>query len=209
MHLQELKKSYGLRQQEIRNRIAEFEAEKSKDAVFEELCFCLLTPQSNAQRCWQIVQNLKQKKLLYAGSYEQVTKELTGTRFHRTKAKYLFLARDKFDEIYKELKNNGFSCEKSSIELREWLVKNVKGYGYKEASHFMRNIGCKDVSILDRHILRFMLKLKFIDEMPKTLTRKKYIETEKKLFTFAESTGIHHAELDLLIWSMQTGKVFK
>ncbi|GAJ17855.1 unnamed protein product, partial [marine sediment metagenome] len=30
------------------------------------------------------------------------------------------------------------------IKLREWVVKNFKGLGYKEASHFLRNIGYKN-----------------------------------------------------------------
>jgi len=38
--------------------------------------------------------------------------------------------------------------------MPEWLVKNLTGLGYKEAGHFLRNIGSGKIAILDRHILR-------------------------------------------------------
>ena len=56
--------------------------------------------------------------------------------------------------------------EKNIPELRNWLAKNVKGYGLKEAGHFLRNIGISDnkITILDRHILRNLKKLNIIAE---------------------------------------------
>lgn len=52
---------------------------------------------------------------------------------------------------------------------------------YKEASHFLRNVGFgENIAILDRHILRNLVKLEVIDELPKTLTPKLYLEIEEK-----------------------------
>ena len=95
-------------------------------------------------------------------------------------------------------------------DKREWLVENVYGYGYKEAAHFLRNIGFyEDIAILDRHILKNLAKLKVIDEVPKSLTKKKYFEIEEKMRSFCNETGISMEELDLILWSQETGEIFK
>ena len=65
------------------------------------------------------------------------------------------------------------------------------------------------MAILDRHILKNLTSNGVIDEVPKTLTPKKYLEIEEKMKEFAKSTGIPLAELDLLFWSMEAGEVFK
>ena len=202
--LNDLQHVYKMRKNEIKNRLDEFSEPKSKGEVFMEMCFCLLTPQSNARRCWDTILELKKNELLYDGKEDSMINRMTGCRFHNTKAKYVVAVREKFDSIYEKIKTT-----ESTQELREWLVQNVKGYGYKEASHFMRNIGSRDVSILDRHILRNMVKFGLLDEIPKTLTKKKYLEIEQKFFEFSKTVDIDPAELDLLIWSMQTGNVFK
>jgi len=94
--------------------------------------------------------------------------------------------------------------------IRGWMVENIKGMGYKEASHFLRNIGFgKDIAILDRHILKNLKDLGVISEIPDTLTEKKYFEIEGKMRDFSERAGIPLEALDLLFWSMQTGHIFK
>ena len=95
-------------------------------------------------------------------------------------------------------------------ETREWLVSNVKGFGYKEASHFLRNIGFgSDIAILDRHILKNLKKHGVINEIPKTITKKNYFEIENRMRDFSKRSGIPMAHLDLLFWSNETGEIFK
>ena len=98
---------------------------------------------------------------------------------------------------------------KDPKELREFLVKNVKGYGYKESAHFLRNVGYKNLAILDRHILRNLLRYNVIDEIPKSLTPKKYFEIENKFLEFSNKLNIPMDHLDLLFWSKETGEIFK
>ncbi len=96
------------------------------------------------------------------------------------------------------------------FDLREFLVRNIKGLGYKEASHFLRNIGLgKNIAILDRHILKNLKELKIIKEIPESLTKRKYIEIEKKFIKFSEKIGILPEELDLVLWAKETGTIFK
>ena len=103
----------------------------------------------------------------------------------------------------------GIVKEEGEEAAREWLVENVKGLGYKEASHFLRNVGYKQLAILDRHILRLLEEDGFIEEVPKSLGRKRYLEIEKKFEGIAGKIGMTAAELDLYMWYMKTGKVLK
>lgn len=200
------------RTEKIRKRIDEFRGVMLQDnkRIFAELCFCILTPQSRAEICYNAINELEKSNLLFNGDAEQITSLLKGVRFPRNKARYIVEARKFFTE------NNELRIKEKIKEfndvfaLREWLSKNVKGIGMKEASHFIRNIGLStDLAILDRHILKNLKELKVIDEIPKTITKKKYIEIEEKMRNLAKSLDITLAELDLIFWSKETGKILK
>ena len=95
-------------------------------------------------------------------------------------------------------------------EAREWLVANIKGMGYKEASHFLRNIGLgENLAILDRHILKNLVLLGVINEAPASLSKRIYLEIEGKMAAFSQETKIPMGHLDLLLWYKEAGEVFK
>ena len=89
------------------------------------------------------------------------------------------------------------------------LLEKVDGIGYKEASHFLRNVGFDGAAILDRHILTLMREYKLIEHVPETLTRRRYLEIEEKLRELAGKVDLSLAELDLYLWYMKTGEVLK
>jgi len=97
------------------------------------------------------------------------------------------------------------------FERRDWLVreKGIKGLGYKEASHFLRNIGFKGYAILDKHVLKSMAELKIINDPKPPNTRAKYLNLEDKLREFAAAAEIDFDEMDLVLWSIKTGIVLK
>jgi N-glycosylase/DNA lyase len=97
------------------------------------------------------------------------------------------------------------------VERRDWLAqeKQVKGLGYKEASHFLRNIGVKGHAILDKHVMRCLAEIGVIDTAKPPSTRRKYLEVEQQLIRFARDVRINFDELDLVLWSMKTGEVLK
>jgi len=182
----------------------------SKEAVYEELCFCLLTPQSSAKQAMKCITQLKEHKLLDKGLAEDKEPFVKNVRFFRTKAKRLGEAQKKFpsSKIKKILCENGLPSDPH--KTREFLLKEVNGYGMKEASHFLRNIGFgEDIAILDRHILKNLQKCGVINEVPKTLSVKKYLEIEKKMKDFCKEINIDFAKLDLIFWSNETGNVLK
>ncbi len=210
--IQSLQALYQERKEAIQKRLAEFRQvmQWKDDEVFAELCFCLLTPQSSAKVCWEAVTALKQRTLLLKGLPAELEPYLRSVRFSENKAKYILEARNMFSKDGNLQLKSQISSFYNPYELREWLVENVKGLGYKEASHFLRNIGLGEgFAILDRHILRNLNQLGVIAEIPATITKKRYLEIEERLRTFATEIDIPMADLDLLFWSKETGWIFK
>lgn len=206
-----LKARYRQQKRAIVERLAQFKAAgKACDRdIFGELCFCILTPQSKALACDGIIRELKTSGLLYDGDAGQIRPHVRSARFYRNKTGYIVAAREQFSRqgaIRIKDKIDGIS----PVAAREWLVQNIKGIGYKEAGHFLRNIGLgEDLAILDIHIMRNLKELGVIREVPRSLTRKRYLEIEAKMRSFAKACGIPLGHLDLLFWSMATGRIFK
>ncbi len=155
------------------------------ERLFEELCFCILAVQSKARPSEAAVSALREAGLLWSGHRPEVASFLRHrTRFHNHKA--------------------------ALKDAREWLVREVDGLGLKEASHFLRNTGRgEDLAILDRHILRNLVRHGVIRRMPHTLTAKRYLEIEAQMKRFSHDVEISMAMLDLIFWSRETGEIFK
>lgn len=209
----ELKKSYEKKKSEIKERLLDFKKvwNKSDEKIFTELCFCLLTPQSKARAADRAIKNLIKNNVLVSGKRNRILKELTsqGIRFPKNKTKFILEAREFFTQNGKiDIKSR---LKRGSVDSkREWLVKNVKGFGYKEASHFLRNVGLGlDLAILDRHIMKNLLKYGVVGEIPKCLTKKCYLSLEEKMRKFSKQIKISMADLDLLFWAEETGEIFK
>ena len=209
--MEDLKTKYTSRKKAIKKRLKEFqEAWKGPDRkIFSELCFCICTPQSKAVYCDKAVTDLARSGILYKGTLRQIRAGLKAVRFPNNKSRFIVEARKLFTE-------NGKLKIKKKLDIgnikeaRHWLVRNVKGLGLKEASHFLRNIGFgKDLAILDVHILKNMVKYRIINEAPKNISEKAYLALEEKIRKFSSSKGIPMDELDLLFWSSETGEIFK
>jgi N-glycosylase/DNA lyase len=128
-------------------------------------------------------------------------------RFHRTKGRRLLEARAKFPQIAEAL--NDARRDGDGGAIRGWLVGNVSGLGWKEASHFLRNTGWRGLTILDRHILRNLRRHGVLREIPRTLTGARYLAIEERFQRFGDEIGIDIDELDLLFWSRETGEILK
>lgn len=192
----------------VKARLKEFESFKNKSNKewFSELCFCILTANSKAETAIEIQKDLGPDGFLNA-SQSRIRKSIIKNkhRFHNNKSRYIIEAR-KNSEIKEVI--TSLIREDGEYKAREWLVKNIKGLGLKEASHFLRNIGCKSLAILDRHILNILTENRIIPK-PRSLTKKAYLDIEKEFIRIARSLKISPAELDLYMWYMKTGKVLK
>jgi N-glycosylase/DNA lyase len=189
----------------IESRIEEFSKikERSIEEIFIELCFCIMTANCGAEKCIEIHEligedflNLSEEGLVH--KFKDY-----GYRFPNVRANYIIKARDHKDQLNEIL----FSSQ-DRLDLRNKLVKTIKGLGYKESSHFLRNIGFTDYAIIDFHIVDLLERYNFI-EKPKTMTKKKYHEIEKVLMNLGEKLALNMAELDLYLWYLETSKVLK
>ena len=214
MMIKNLIELYELRKNEIKKRLEEFKDVLSQpdEKLFSEIAFCILTPQSKAVTSWSAIQALERNNLLLKGTSEQIRPFLQAVRFGEKKSKYLIEARKLFTENGKiNIKKKLLEVKNNPSLLREWLLKNVKGLGMKETSHVIRNIGLSNnqLAILDVHILKNLKEFDIINEIPKYLTKKIYLEIETKMKKFADRLGITLDELDILLWSKETGMIFK
>lgn len=208
--VEELMQHYNPVMSQIEARLMDFrriwETATDED-LFLELAFCLLTPQSKAKTCWKAVERLNEKRMIKSSVQAQISQELGGVRFHQRKGEYICLARNMFCARSLRATLAGFS---DPAAAREWLVENIKGMGYKEASHFLRNIGLgENLAILDRHILKNLVLLSVINEVPPSLTKRVYLEIERKMTAFSREAKIPMSHLDLLLWYKEAGEVFK
>ena len=204
-----ISKIENLRNDEIRQviekRMSEFERfrESSDNEVFKELCFCLMTANFNAAKSIIIQKEINDGFLNW--EKEKLSEELVrlGHRFPNARAGFIYEAQKYKDSIKQVL-----DAIENDIEKRAWLVKNIKGLGLKESSNFLRNIGHKDVAIIDFHIIDLLVKEELI-ERPKTITPKVYIQVENLLRELSGKVNINLGELDLYLWYEETGKVLK
>ena len=202
---EELEKKYSELRKDILARLDDF-ANVPEDDYFYELCYCVCTPQSKAENAYKV--ELKLREADFLNTPMDPTPFLEDRshyiRFHNQKAKRLQQVKENYDEIHK-IVTSGISTE----EKRTWLTENVIGFGMKESSHFLRNIGHRDIAILDRHVLKHLVLCGVYKEIPKVASVKNYLAVEKNFAKFAGKTGIPMDELDMLFWSYESGIILK
>ena len=210
-----LREAHARRRKEIRRRLREFREvwEVGSDARFwEELVYCIFTAGASAKMGMRAVNAVR--PLLQDGSREALTQALTqppAYRFHNVRAAHVVKTRDYLRGSFAMQLRKQLKELRNPFERRDWLALNpgITGLGYKEASHFLRNVGFRGYGILDKHIIRSLNELGVIDSSQPPTTRKRYLETESRMRYFAEEVGIDFDELDLALWSMKTGEVLK
>lgn len=210
----EIEKIYKEKKVDFIQRLKEFKEtweNGNNEDIHLELSFCILTPQSKAVNAWKAITILKEKNLIFSGTADEIVEYLNIVRFKNNKSRYLVELREKMkDENGNIITKDFFNSISDTFDKREWIVKNVKGMSYKEASHFLRNVGFGErLAILDRHILKNLVKLGVIDELPKTLSPKFYLEIEKKMEEYCKYVKIPMDEMDLLLWYKEAGVIFK
>jgi N-glycosylase/DNA lyase len=212
--IEELQRTYLEKRPAIRARLSEFEAvivEGNDERLFEELVYCIFTAGASARMGLNSVERVR-GRLLKAG-HRQLNRMLTGAhRYPNARSGYVvhtrdFLRGDCGLRLRERLNSFGDDAE----ARRDYFAKNpgVKGIGYKEASHYLRNIGYFGYAILDKHILRTLNELGVIESPNPPGTKKKYLAVEDRMRKFASDIRINFDELDLLLWSNKTGEILK
>ncbi len=207
--------THRARRKEIQKRLGEFEEvwRKGSDVrLWEELAYCIFTAGASARMGLNSVDAVR--PLLIDGEPEAMTEALKKVGAHRfpvARPRYIVTTRNYFRTDFGMALRKRLRSFSDPIERRDWLAqeKRVKGLGYKEASHFLRNIGIKGHAILDKHVVRCLAEVGVIDTAKPPSTRTKYLEVEQQFLRFAREIRIDFDELDLVLWSMKTGEILK
>jgi len=178
--------------------------------LFEELAFCIFTANTSADMGLKAVDAVR--NVLLNGTAKEMTRRLEGIyRFNNLRPEFIVHTRNYLkNSINFELKKK-IKSFKSRDELRNFfaLNKDIKGLGFKEASHFLRNIGFRGYAILDKHIINSLCEFGVIKTGEKPRNNKEYLEIEQKFIDFSKEIGIDMDELDLLLWSRKNGRILK
>ena len=213
--VESIRATHKARRTEIQARLAEFDDvwRKGSDArLWEELVFCIFTAGASARMGMKAIEAVR--PLLMNGKRAEMTKALRKAGAHRFPVErpgYIVVARNFLRDHCGFRLREQLQSFSNPIERRDWLAqeKGIKGLGYKESSHFLRNIGLKGHAILDKHVVRCLADLKIVENPRPPTSRGRYLEIEEKLKRLAVEVQVDFDELDLVLWSMKTGEVLK
>jgi N-glycosylase/DNA lyase len=213
--VEDIRATHQTRKKEIRARLEQFREvwRKGNDAqLWEELVFCIFTAGASARMGFRAVEAVR--PLLINGEREEMTLALRNAGAHRFPVErpgYIVVTRSYLRAHCKMALRKKLESFADPIERRDWLAqeKQIKGLGYKEASHFLRNIGLSGHAILDKHVMSCLMDLNVVETPKPPATRARYLEIEGRLRDFAREIRIDFDELDLVLWSMKTGEVLK
>jgi N-glycosylase/DNA lyase len=209
----ELKRDYRRKKPAITKRIAEFRAAggHGDEVLFEELCYCILTAGSSAKMGMHTVEALRD--LLLTGSERELQERarMHRVRFWRMRPSYIVRTREHLREVCGMKLGELLASFENPQARRDFFARNksIKGLGYKESSHFLRNVGFPGYAILDKHILNSLREMGIISKRMRSTTPSGYLAIERRLRKFSEEIGIDMDHLDLLLWSRKTGEILK
>ena len=198
---------------EIKKKLGEFEniiRNASEEEIFEELVFCIFTAGTSAKMGLSALRAVR--GMLPGASEDELRAKLRGVyRFPNVRSKHVVHTRNYLADRYGLRLRPLLLSFEDPIERRDFfaLNKDIKGLGFKEASHFLRNVGFRGYAILDKHILQCLFELGVTESARAPHSRSKYIEIESRFKKFTEKNGFDFDEMDLFLWSEKTGEILK
>ena len=218
MEFEDIKQHYLEQKDVIDQRLEDFS--KLRDAseyrLFKELVFVILTSQTSAKKSWEAAEQLDSEDLLLNGDKESIAKVLgeNEVQYEENKASYIIDNRSKLSQPTLQDPTNelkiSYKIDESNLDkTRHWMVENLKGVGWKAASHFLRNVGYSDLAIVSGYITEDLHELGLSDSSAQPGNEEEYLEAEQQMKKLSEELEISLEALDLVLWSMETGEVFK
>jgi len=192
---------------------------RTEEELLYEACVCMFSSQMVFEVAEAAARRLKDRGLLRAtrideyeqhlalALYEPLTIEQGGKirqarpRFRNRLASLLATTVSTMREQGQSLRGSLFSAG-SAREARELLVKQVWGFGPKQASLFLRRVGyCTELAVLDTHILDYLRVARGIDPKPGALARLSgYERVEAEFQIVAAEFGHPVGCVDLAMW---------
>ena len=207
--------THRARRKDIKKRLGEFQEvwRHGSDArLWEELVYCIFTAGASARMGLNAIDAVR--SLLLDGEPEEMTQVLREAGAHRfpvARPRYIVTTRNYFRVNFGMALRERLRSFSDPFERRDWLAqeKQIKGLGYKESSHFLRNVGIKGHAILDKHVMRCLAEMNIVDTARPPANRKNYLEVEQEFRRFARQIKVDFDELDLVLWSIKTGEILK
>jgi N-glycosylase/DNA lyase len=208
--LNELRSEYSRRKDMIEAQLGEFrKVRESADdrKIFEELAYCILTSAVGPKVGLKSLEAIKD--ILPEGSAEETERRLKNIHKYPEKAYYIVHTREYLEREYGFKLRELVDSFPGADERRDFFALNrdIKGIGYTQASHFLRNIGFSGYAILDKNVLKSLYDLGILDSPKPPSTGKRYKEIESRMKSLAAELGIGLDELDMLLWSLRTGRI--
>ena len=192
---------------EAKNKLNSFEKNKelSHRELLEEMAFCLFAANSSAKMgikaCELIREHLDSDLETLRG---KVHKKV---RFYNKRIEYYHYNREYIESNHEDFEKFLKKFE-SPLGLRAYINSNLKGFGMKESSHLLRNLGYRGFAIIDKHVLSVTDEV-FGVKLEKPRNEKEYLLAESRLKEIALAHGFDFDVLDLAMWSYRTGEIIK
>lgn len=202
-----LKENHRNRRKEIIERLSDFKKNKyaSNSKFLEEMAFCVFAANSSAKMGLRAAELLKD--VLSNGTLEDYKKATyKKVRFYNKRAEYLYFNKQIIAKMTKEITRE---LSLMDFNQRREFIRQFKGFGMKEASHLLRNLGYEGYCIIDKHVLNTLAEMNILDSNLPPKNAAEYENIEQKIKAFAEKENFNIDELDLAIWSMKTGEIIK
>jgi N-glycosylase/DNA lyase len=203
----------------------------SEEEIWINLVFCILSSNIDSTLALSALDKISKKNMLQINwlvsdqtAYEVLSSELgkpqffprkkDGTlrkyRFPRIRAKNIvdaaiIIQREKI--IFKQ----HFQEEKNEKKQRLFIIETIPGVGYKQATHFLRNIGYSNsLAIIDTHILSFLSEVHVNNSLiQQTFSPKTYEDYEELFLNLSKNLNLEPALFDYAIWAYMKRKVKK
>lgn len=178
--------------------------------TFYEGCYCLCAAQNPAVMTARAVELMRSWAIYVRLGFsperdEPVRCDIAAgirslVRFHNVKSHRIVAFRGQVKAIHAALRSG-----EEVHSLRDRLMTDVKGFSFKEAGHFLRNVGFRGLAIPDVHVLRRLKSLGLISWKGKSVDIQVCREVEAAMQRYANAIGTDIDSLDVLWWSRGSG----
>lgn len=196
---------------------------RSEEELLHEACICMFSSQMVFEVAEAAAQRLRNQRLLWApwqtiggAEYERrlstaLSEPLlvdAGGKIRHVRPRFRNRLASLLATTVTTMHSQGQSLRKilftsgSAREARELLVKQVWGFGPKQASLFLRRVAyCAELAVLDTHILDYLRVARGINPKPSALSRLAGYElVEAEFQQVAANFGYSVGCVDLAMW---------
>jgi len=205
--LKEFNAYYKSKEKQIQLRLRDFQKPRTEQFLWEELIYCLFAANSSGKMAEVAVSLLG--PIHSTASLEQLQAAVhKKVRFYNVRSRFFFVNR-----VFIKQNHGTFTklldsfADKNVYELRNFLADEFLGMQFKEASHYLRNIGFTGLCIIDKHVLFLMKEFGVLKSAKPPKNRKEYLKIENKVLDFAKKQKYDVDVLDLALWSYRSGHI--